>query len=398
MGLFLTLLLLLCALALAVPTTMFALECLAGMGSSKRTAPFRHDRPTLAVLVPAHDEEGGIGKTLASVTAQLRDGDRLVVVADNCCDGTARVARAFGAEVVERVDPLLRGKGYALDAGIRHLEASPPLFVVIVDADCLLENGALDHLAAAAHESGRPVQSCYLMKASPEASVSMRVAEFAFLVKNCVRPRGLRRLGLPCQLTGSGMAFPWPVIAAADLAHGGIVEDMQLGLDLARSGYQPLFCEAAKVTSEFPTSQAGSLTQRRRWEEGHLALLKGQIRTLLHWQTVGSLSRLGMAIDLLVPPLTLLVALTGSAACLAWIWALSGQSSLPLLFWSLEFLLIVLSAGFVWLVHGREALPPGMLKQVPLYVLSKLRLYPSLLLRRGATQWIRTARDQPVRS
>src|SRR5258705_10550409 len=61
-------------------------------------------RPHLAILVPAHDEAPGIGKTVSSVLSQLLDGDRLVVVADNCSDDTAQIAAAAGAEVWERRD------------------------------------------------------------------------------------------------------------------------------------------------------------------------------------------------------------------------------------------------------------------------------------------------------
>ena len=78
--------------------------------------------------------------------AQLEPGDRLLVVADNCTDHTAAVARAAGAEVLERRDAERRGKGYALAAGVDTLRAGPPDVVVIVDADCRPAAGAIDRL------------------------------------------------------------------------------------------------------------------------------------------------------------------------------------------------------------------------------------------------------------
>ena len=69
------------------------------------------------------------------------------MVADNCTDDTAAIARAAGAEVIERQNATLRGKGYALDAGIRHLTANPPAVVIIVDADCLVAGGTIDLLS-----------------------------------------------------------------------------------------------------------------------------------------------------------------------------------------------------------------------------------------------------------
>ena len=108
-------------LILFVAVGVFALQILAHAFDAKRRkdgAPTAGtSRAPLAVLVPAHDEEEGIAATLAAVLAQLGPHDRLLVVADNCSDATAAVARAAGAEVVERSSDL-RGKGYALAHGI----------------------------------------------------------------------------------------------------------------------------------------------------------------------------------------------------------------------------------------------------------------------------------------
>lgn len=121
-------------------------------------------RPQVAVLVPAHDEASIIGATLASIAPQLRPGDRLLVVADNCTDDTAQLAREAGAEVVERHDARLRGKGYALDFGVRHLTNQPPEVVIVVDADCQVGEGQSSAWRGAT-EVARPVQALYLMYA-----------------------------------------------------------------------------------------------------------------------------------------------------------------------------------------------------------------------------------------
>ena len=71
----------------------------------------------LAVLVPAHNEGAGMRDTLSDIKAQLRRGDRLLVVADNCSDDTADIAAAAGADVVERNEPESRRQG--LCAGLR---------------------------------------------------------------------------------------------------------------------------------------------------------------------------------------------------------------------------------------------------------------------------------------
>ncbi|MDP2231988.1 glycosyltransferase family 2 protein, partial [Methylotenera sp.] len=105
-------------------------------------------RPSIAVIIPAHNEQVLIQSTITSVLSQLNQDDRLIVVADNCTDATASIARAAGAEVVERFNLQERGKGYALDFGVRHCAQNPPEVVIIVDADCQVGAKSLYRLAA----------------------------------------------------------------------------------------------------------------------------------------------------------------------------------------------------------------------------------------------------------
>src|SRR5690348_11017117 len=112
------------AVLLSVPVVVFILEVMAALiGPARKNAGVREDRVRgkIAVLVPAHNERAGVSSTLASIRAQLRHSDRLIVIADNCTDDTAAVAASAGAGVIERQDPARPGKGYALDFGIRHL-------------------------------------------------------------------------------------------------------------------------------------------------------------------------------------------------------------------------------------------------------------------------------------
>ena len=161
-----------------------------------------------------------------------------------------------------------------MDFGLQFLARNnPPDVLIIIDADCQVSPDCLNILARQAQNTNRPVQALYLMHAPENKSLTQAIAEFAWLVKNQVRPLGLKRLGLPCQLMGTGMAFPWAVIDRADLAHGDMVEDMKLGIDLALQGYAPLFCPDTLVSSEFPSSEQVSDKQRTRWEHGHMATI-----------------------------------------------------------------------------------------------------------------------------
>ncbi|QRM55844.1 glycosyltransferase family 2 protein [Sinorhizobium sp. BG8] len=392
-------LVILCSAALSVPIAVYAIECLAGSLPSRRErVPDRRIRPAIAVLVPAHDEEAGISETLANIRSQLAVGDRLVVVADNCRDQTAALARAAGAEVVERRDEERRGKGYALDTGIRHLAEAPPAIVLIVDADCQFGPGAIDHLAGAAAATGRPIQARNLMLAPKGAGLNLSVAEFAFLVKNHVRPLGLYRLGLPCQVTGTGTAFPWEVLGHAKLANANIVEDVKMGLELAYAGHPPQFCEKALVTSFFPYSNEGAETQRRRWENGHLALIRSALRSLFYPKTYRGVNYLAMTLDIIVPPLTLLAGVAVAMLLVSGAISLAGLGATA--FWiSMANVALLLAATFIaWAVHGRVALPARTLVGVPAYILAKFARYPRALLHRSNDGWVRTDRTRPEES
>jgi len=353
-------------------------------------------RPRVTMLVPAHDEALGIGAALATMRAQLGPGDRLLVVADNCSDETAAAARRAGAEVVERHDAARRGKGYALDFGIRHLETSPPEVVVVIDADCELHPGSLDLLARECIAHACPVQALDLMHAPPGAGLKTRIAAFAWAVKNHVRPLGFHRLGLPCQLMGTGMAFPWPLIRNAPLATGHIVEDMRLGLDLAAAGAAPRFCPEAQVSSRFPSDEAGTVDQRARWERGHLGVITHEAPRAL-WRALRFRrpNLMAMVFDLCIPPLTLLVLVLIAQACVDLaLLVVPGVTRGPLWLALLSLAMLTLAVVLAWEGFGRHIVTLGELLGAPSYILAKLPMY-ARFFGRGKAGWVRAKRDRP---
>src|SRR4029079_3209775 len=149
MASFVSYLLLALAVLLAIPVTVLLIEILAALSLPQRQLLLNlanETRQRVTVLVPAHNESAGILPTLEDIKIQMLAGDRLIVIADNCIDDTAAVAKAAGAEVIERNDAKKRGKGHALDYGLKHVSLGPPAIVMIIDADCRLKSGAIDHL------------------------------------------------------------------------------------------------------------------------------------------------------------------------------------------------------------------------------------------------------------
>jgi len=376
-----------------LPVFVFCMECLVGFWPRKRATVATEDAPRFALVVPAHDEEHGIAETIAALSSELRPVDRLLVVADNCSDATAALARSAGAEVIERHDPIRRGKGYALSFAFAHLSGDAPEVVVIVDADCRVAAGSVARIATLALRTGRPVQADYLLQSPEGAGPRSRVSAFAVLVRNRVRPRGLARLGLACQLTGSGMALRWDAVCAARPTEGNLVEDLALGLDLAHQGRPPLYDGEARVTSALPVSGRAAESQRRRWEGGHLATLVRHVPRMLK---AGLLRRdvrcIALGLDLAVPPLALLVASLALSCAVAAVASVAGAGSAPLHAALLEMWLVGLAVIGAWAGEGRRTLPAREAAAVPLYLLWKLLMYARLVRDGGQKAWVRTQR------
>ena len=388
-------LVLLAAAIIALPATILLLETVAAISMPLKTsavAPQNETRQRVGVLIPAHNEEEGLSATIAKIRPQLQFGDRLLIVADNCSDGTADVAKQLGAEVVVRTDPVNIGKGFALDYGIRHFKGDPPQIVVVIDADCALKDFAIDHLAAMCKTTGRPVQGLDLMIAAAGSTPGSRFREFAWRVKNWIRPLGLSSIGLPCQLMGTGMAFPWDIIVSANLATGALVEDLKLGLELAARGHPPVFCPAAVVTSEFPASPEGSRSQQRRWEQGHLDTLASEIpRFFILAVKRRDINLLALALDAAIPPLSLLLLMIlFFLAVSSGFWQM-GIGSAAFLISLATFVAFVCTVASCWFRVGRDILPLRSIPFIGVGVLGKIPLYLRIFFGRGQ-KWIRTDR------
>ena len=385
------------AILLAIPAAVIFSEVVAAILPWRAQAySLKRDREQqVAVIIPAHDEGTNLLPTIEDIKGQVRSHDRILVVADNCSDNTADIAGGAGVEVTRRNDATKIGKGYALDFGLKHLASNPPGIVVIIDADCRAPEGTIDRLAAACAMSRRPVQAPYLLNAPPDSGISYRVAEFALRLKNWLRPLGLNALNLPCQLMGTGMAFPWDVIRRADLASGSIVEDLKLGLDLARLGSAPLFCVTAAVSSNFPFSESGAKTQRERWEAGHVRLILAEgPRLILSALMRRNLGLLALTLDLAVPPLSLYVSLLGAMIVITAAATYFGASAAALITSIASLLLLTMAVLLAWLKCGRDILPASALTLIATFLLGKLPLYFRLLRNRAASQWVRTDRQK----
>ncbi len=385
------------ALIPTVALVYFTIEILAGLKPLSRALPDMAT-PRTTVLIPAHNEALTIGGTVQALLDALDDETAIsvLVVADNCSDDTAQIARGHGVTVIERQDLTQRGKGFALAFGRDHLAKLPsdeqPQAVIVLDADCRTDRASLQVLAGQAHVLQVPVQASNLLRSHKQAPPMVQISNFAMLVKNLVRARGMNRIGGGITLFGTGMAFPWPIFAKAALANADLVEDMRLALDLARDGVKVQLIEDARIVSE-PAAAKDMTAQRSRWEHGFIQTAMSQAMPLLG-SGLFRFSRHLMAIGmhLLVPPFALLFLLSGVLLVVV---GVLGWLSATL--WPAWVLLGALMAALgavvlAWLREGRKVLDFQAILRAPAYILWKIPLYLGFFKNRQ-TGWNRTRRE-----
>ncbi|SEA14008.1 Glycosyltransferase, catalytic subunit of cellulose synthase and poly-beta-1,6-N-acetylglucosamine synthase [Microbulbifer marinus] len=357
--------------------------------SGRRTPP---SSSSYVVIIPAHDESRNITGTIGSLKPLMTDGGRILVVADNCSDNTACLARQCGVDVIERHDSERRGKGYALGFALQQLQPSPPDVIVVLDADCEFSSGCPADLVNEAAVSETPIQCHYAMHLRGSESLSERIAHFAWRLKNYLRPLGLRFLNLPCQLAGSGMAFRWDQLRSVNVASANLVEDLELGINLAVAGAYPRYFPDVIVKSKFPMSATGMQTQRERWEHGHILVILTQVPLI----ALASFKRRDLrlfvlAMDISVPPVSLLLLLTLVNAVLSLAIFTLGWATLPLALSLLSCVLLTIAISGAWALSARDLIRPIEFLRAATHPVKKIDIYTRFLTRRQR-QWIRTDR------
>jgi cellulose synthase/poly-beta-1,6-N-acetylglucosamine synthase-like glycosyltransferase len=254
-------------LACLVPATVAGLGYLVPTlaGLFRRLKRERAPTHTFTVLVPAHNEEHTLPAALRSLAVLDYPPElvRVCVVADNCTDRTAAVARAAGAECVVRTDPAHRGKGYALAFGLEHVLGAAPDVVLVLDADCELNADGLRALDATFAAGADVVQASVHARSADDGSAGFVAAVGAAF--DDATAAGWDRLGRSVPLRGTGMAFRREVLARVPWDAFGLVEDAEYAQSLKAAGVRVRYCDGAEVLSEVPPSVADLCRQRRRW-------------------------------------------------------------------------------------------------------------------------------------
>jgi cellulose synthase/poly-beta-1,6-N-acetylglucosamine synthase-like glycosyltransferase len=359
------------------------------------TPPRSSRRYTFDVIVPAHNESAGIARTVGNLLRLdwPRNQFRVLVIADNCTDSTAEVARAAGAEVFIRNDTERRGKGYALayafDQSGTHGCADA---VVVVDADSEASTNLLEAFAARL-EGGATVVQAHYGVLNAQASWRTRLMAIALGSFHMLRSRGRERLKVSCGIRGNGWCVTHALLREIPYSAFSLTEDIEFGIDLGLKGRRAFYCEEAKVEGEMVTGREAARSQRQRWEGGRLNLIRSKILPLLAAIVVQrSLICLDLALDLLVPPLSYLALnviafLVVSAAT----WQLlSRHGYLWISLADVTVLCVYVLRGWKFSNVGRRGLID--LARAPGFILWKVLL---MVGGRKSQQWVRTDRERP---
>jgi cellulose synthase/poly-beta-1,6-N-acetylglucosamine synthase-like glycosyltransferase len=343
----------------------------------------------VVILIPSHNEELNIGRCVESLAASAVGAGDILVIAHNCTDSTAERARAAGAMVSVLNSPDLRGKGNALDHGVRmafqDLGADA---VLIVDADSTVSANLVScvrqHL-----EHALALQCRYQCRSAPD-NPSSRLRALAFFCMNVIRPTGRQRLHFSSGIFGNGFALRRQVIEQVPYSAHSIVEDLEFHLSLIAAGIHCEFVEEARVWAEVPASGRATTTQSARWEGGRLRMLRSHGPSLALQVLRGRFSLLEPLFDLAGLPIAIetvgLVLLLLLPIHALRLYALSGMAILAL------HLFFAIYSG------PDPSADLRALAQVPRYVAGKIGMLPAILrMTRSRAAWVRTSRADTLK-
>jgi len=363
---------------------------------NRETAPDQSPL-TVTVVIPAHNEALGIAQTLDSIKrADFPDDQyRMVVIADNCDDDTATMARQAGATVLERSDTLNRGKGQALDWFFKsHTDQYAQRYaVVIIDADTLVHpRFFLEVCHSLSRPSVQVIQGFYGVS-NPEVNWRTALSAAALCVFHHIRPAGRNVIHATAGLKGNGMAFKTEIMEKFGWPAFSIVEDIEFSLHLLLENILVYYNPNAIVYGEMASKSHQAQTQRKRWEGGRMQLLKQYTAPLLGaFIKHPKIMFLDAFMELFTAPLSLVVAGQIFLFLMSWVfyphttlmWGLCLYASVIYVF---SGLILKKAPFYVW----------RSLICAPFFILWKIPVYVKLAGKKGIPGWERTQRASEIK-
>jgi cellulose synthase/poly-beta-1,6-N-acetylglucosamine synthase-like glycosyltransferase len=347
-----------------------------------------------AIVVPAHDEELLIGRLLESTRGQDYPGALFdtIVVADNCTDATAAIARSHGVTVLERFDERNRGKGYAIKWALETIDLGRYDAVLIVDADCTIGANALRCLDGTLQE--KSVIQCYNGVGNPDESWFTRLLDVSRTINNRIYSPAKQRLGLSCELTGTGMCFATRTLREHGWDAFTVGEDWEYYAKLISKGETVGFDVDARVYHVESSSLRQATSQRMRWSSGRFAVAwKYGFGLLARGLAERSPVKFDAGLSLIFPNPSL--AMNFTLACLAGAFLAVPGHRAVLAVWFLFLALTQLAVFIVGVFYTQNRLSKFLAIFVaPAFLAWKLGIDALSILGMGRKKWVRTERKQ----
>jgi cellulose synthase/poly-beta-1,6-N-acetylglucosamine synthase-like glycosyltransferase len=256
-----------CLLAISVYYIVLSFFGLIKLKNKKKFEP----KKSFALLVAAHNEETVIRDIVDSLSnldypRELYD---IFVIADNCTDNTAKIARNSGAIVYERTNKEKKGKGYALEWMFDKIFKMSKKYdsVVVFDADNLVSNQFLREMNNKLCEGFEVVQG-YLDSKNPVDSWITGSYSIAFWTSNRMFQLSRSNLKLSNQLGGTGFCISTSVLKELGWGATCLTEDLEFSCKLVLNGKRVGWAHDAVIYDEKPLTLSQSWWQRKRWMQG----------------------------------------------------------------------------------------------------------------------------------
>jgi len=354
---------------------------------------------SFAIIIPAHNEEATLEKTLATLAQQVYPKDQwnVYVIADHCEDSTAVVARQNGVICYERITGPRGRKAYPLAWGIRKVLESAREYdaFLVLDADSQLSSDFLAVMNDALGEKYGVLQGRHVIH-NPEDSGFTSLAAVDMRLNNYLRNRAKHNLGLSARLMGDAMVFTREVLEKYGWPTESLGEDREYGLFLVEQGLRIHYVPDAISRGQAAMRWGDAAKQRLRWYGGVF-----EIRRNFSWRLLKAalsnrnLSALDLAIELLLPSFSTLallsIATLGLHLLLLWI---GSPSLLPL--W-VSIAIIGLWVAFPFLALMGEGAPTSAYRALvyaPAYLAWRIWIGLKVWLKRGRVEWVRTKRRE----
>ncbi len=356
---------------------------------------------SFAIIIPAHDEEASLAKTLETLMKQNYPQDcwHVYVIADYCEDHTATVARQGGATCCERTTGPRGRKAYPLAWGIEQVFKSDRVYdaFVILDADSRLVPDFLAVMNDAFSEGHQVLQGQHIIL-NPKDSSFAGLAEVDMRLNNLLRNRAKRNLGLSARLMGDAMAFTSDVLRQYGWPTESLGEDREYGLFLVEHGLRIHYVPEAMSRGQAAVHWGDAAKQRLRWYAGVF-----EVRRRFAWRLLKvallnhNWSALDLAVELILPSFSTLAMLSVIALGLSLVFWWTAVSPFSLVILSIA--VVVLWGAFPLLGLLVEGAQPHLycaILYAPAYLVWRTWVGLKVRLKQGRVEWIRTKRREEI--